>query len=101
MASNDKFIEEIRHLLWDRKLPRDVDSFTRSLGFLSASNKDLSLKYIREITDLAKSLMRKTSSKNEKQRCSTWLGKFANCLDTYQVLSREWISEHVWKLPPV
>ena len=95
MASNDKFIEEIRHLLWDKKLPKDVDSFTRSLGLLSASNTDLSLKYLTEMADLAKKLMRTSTSKNEKQRCSSWLGKFANCLDTYQVMSRDWISKNV------
>ncbi|KAH3844780.1 hypothetical protein DPMN_087042 [Dreissena polymorpha] len=54
-----------------------------------------------EMADLVKRLMRKTSAQNEKQCCSTLLGKFANCLDTYQVMGRDWISENVWKLPPV
>ncbi|KAH3803099.1 hypothetical protein DPMN_156799 [Dreissena polymorpha] len=100
MASSDKLIEEVKQYLWDKKLPKDVDNFTMRLGLLSRPHKELAHQYIVKITALDKDLMRKVSSK-DKQKYSSCLGKFANGLNTYQIMGWNWISDNVWKLAPI
>ncbi|KAH3850496.1 hypothetical protein DPMN_092908 [Dreissena polymorpha] len=100
MASSDKLIEEVKQYLWDKKLPKDVDNFIMRLGLLSGPHKELAHQYIFKITALAKDLMRKASSK-DKQKYSSWLGKFANGLNTYQIMGWNWISDNVRKLAPI
>ncbi|KAH3849483.1 hypothetical protein DPMN_091886 [Dreissena polymorpha] len=68
-------------------------------GLLSGPHKELAHQYIVKITALAKDLMRKASSK-DKQKYSSWLGKFANGLNTYQIMGWNWISDNVWNLAP-
>ena len=42
---------------------------------------------------------RKLGQQRNKKTLQTWLKTVSKDLDTYQEVSREWISENVWKLP--
>ena len=104
MASSEQqrdFLDIVQGYLDRGEIFKPVEEFVTKLTLCKrciggARQKDVLKDTLSRIASLVKD---KLATQRNKKNLQGWLKTVAKDLDTFQIVCRDWISEHIWKLP--
>ena len=104
MASSEQqgdFLDIVQGYLDRGEIFKPVEEFVTKLTLCKrciggARQKDVLKVTLSRMASLVKD---KLATQRNKKNLQGWLKTVAKDLDTFQIVSRDWISEHIWKLP--
>ena len=104
MASSEQqgdFLDIVQGYLDRGEIFKPVEEFVTKLTLCKrciggARQKDVLKDTLSRMASLVKD---KLATQRNKKNLQGWLKTVAKDLDTFQIVSRDWISEHIWKLP--